>query len=246
MLKNIFKANLFIILSASIIPISYLVGNSYYHGILSVYGLSPDAFPVAASELYMFAYGFITLKFASWWNDLYQFIVNSIGFVLVGVLLLVGFIGFLVYLVKAEETDTFPAWLYWLKKAFDPKANSMSLTLFASFQLMKIIAQLFYLATTVVFVLALLLSIPFKDAKELTVETRQIYLAKGCYVDKDNYWNNCHSLLSKQGSVIAKGLLVAQSTSRVAFFTDKGVKIYSIPVDAVIFREFKLNKEGTS
>lgn len=62
--KSNFKKYLIAAIVALSTPATYLTGLSYYQGILSAYGISSDAFPLATTDIYVqsyFAIGYIIL-----------------------------------------------------------------------------------------------------------------------------------------------------------------------------------------
>jgi hypothetical protein len=73
-----------------------------------------------------------------------------------------------------------------------------------------------------------------KNAAEQAID---LYTEKGCHFEQNKRWSNCKTLQSRDGKVIYEGILIANSDTRIAFFTQAGAIIAEVPRGASIINK---------
>lgn len=245
--KNINKVNLFLALIGIFAPAGYLVGYSYYQGLLSAYGVSTDLFPLTTQEIFVatfYSLGGLLVSLSKFllkifnllflegnviWFSLFAFILTVLFYILIKKPKLPKNIFFDVI---AKIIGKLFYYLHWKNNDFIKAVGLAGLTSYV------LISILYVLMTLSVFWFAFPYASYYKG-QDFAKEKRDDFIKNGCKTIKNRIWSNCKKLNASDGSLIYEGILVAQSNSYVAFFTKDGTFIKKFPSEAYISNTYK-------
>ncbi|MES9902459.1 MAG: hypothetical protein ABW168_07225 [Sedimenticola sp.] len=233
-------------------PAGYIIGVSYYQGVLTAYGVSPDSFPITAHDVYVAAYyaiGLLLLEITRIIGYVFKLVITPPGvyWLVAGLLALILFVYMLIKrlsLPRSTKSECILkvvrkllAYLHWDNNAFSKAVGVTSLLSYGVFTILSVLMML----------AILWFFIPMAahyEGRDVTRKTIDIYLEKGCVVKENEIWSNCKTLLSKDNKAIYTGILVAHSSDYLAFFTEKGSFVLKIPSGAVIVNGLRGEKHN--
>ncbi|WP_321323043.1 hypothetical protein [Thiomicrorhabdus sp.] len=211
----------------------YIIGNAFYQGSLSAYGVSSISFEPSTEELYLHAFYYLSFV----WIDVIRYIadlvrmaerenlLNWFVFMFIGLVVLLAFI-FVIFRIKPRYKE--------ILKSLIKKVEKLYLFLYAelkntAFSMVVFVGPILFMATWV-----LVPSDAYKRGGKQADITITEFLEKGCFTKEGERWSNCKVLKDFSGNVIYKGVFVAQSKDKVAFMTKEGSFVTEIPKGAVI------------
>lgn len=234
-------------LLAILTPTFYLMGSSYYEGLLTVAGVSKDSFPISTQETYVHGFygvGAILIKATS---GLFEFITNLS---LSGIFIILGLCTFLFYSFSKFKNTKLNStiasrimdkckklWIYlhWNNNDF---SRAITITAIGSY----LIVLFLYVLICASFLWWLLPMSSYYVGKSMNFDKLTEFRTHGCQFNKKTGWSNCHTLKSKDGKVIQEGYIIAQNNIRVAFLIKGATNIVTIPKDAVLSRQWQAIK----
>jgi hypothetical protein len=242
---KISKLNLFVVLLGISAPAAYLLGLSYYQGTMEAYGISYATFPISTQEVYVYAFssiGFLLIELTHLAIAAVKFVFSWQGFVWglpISVFLVIFF-----YVIfkkpkapKSLQDSKFItyikqilSYLHWQNNNFTKAISTVG---FLSYLILFVI---YLLIAVALFWFALPLASYYKGFENSEVK-RDKFLENGCIKQAKGIWSNCKLLKSKDGKVIHKGILISQLKDQVAFFSENGSIILTMPKGAMVVNE---------
>ena len=244
------KIHLLLLIFGFTAPIGYLLGTGYYHGYLTAFHVSADAFPLSIQDTYFYVYVFFQVLLIDLKDIVHEFIgflkTNELMALIFFFTLLLVFYSFfkLTSLMKwFSEKERTKQLVNKIKKIDFKKSDFLTATIgsvFVGYLLISILAILpgLYAIWSLVYIPS------YSVAKNFAENARNEYLEKGCFFDEKPF-SNCKELLDKNGKSIMKGLVVVQNTKHIAIFNKKGSFVIEIPPQAKIYSRINLVKEET-
>ncbi|ABA88240.2 hypothetical protein Pcar_0987 [Syntrophotalea carbinolica DSM 2380] len=234
--------NLFIALLGILAPASYLIGLSFHQGSLSAYGINPEVLPFSIQDSYITAYYAVSC-FLSGLSKIIINFLNSIFsapgvFIFIGVVLLSSLLWHCFNKLKPvdkiccfckrfQTIGRIIEYFHW-----DNNGYIRTLFLTSSMSYVLITTSLFFVSISFFW-----FAIPYyayQKGSSVAEKNRDDFISKGCYVKKGDIFSNCKTLISSDGEVVYRGLLVFQTKDMVAFFTNTGSYVSAIPKGAVV------------
>ncbi|WP_444933046.1 hypothetical protein [Microbulbifer sp. JTAC008] len=248
--KKANQINLFLAYLAVLTPAGYLVGLSFYQGKLAALGVSTEVFPLAVQDAYVSAYyaiGYLLIAVSSICSDFLK-LIFSWPRIIYTLIAFCSFIGLCYWIIKSKKRSNSKlkrflwlqikkiiSYLHWKNNDFTKAVGIAGL---ASYGILSI---LYVLAFIAVFWFAIPAASYYRGL-DYGASIRSNYLESGCHIGDDDFWGNCHTVNSKDGKLIFKGILVVHAKDHVAFFHDGGSIVMKIPEGANITKDFRQRK----
>lgn len=241
--KNTFS-NIQILLSltAIVAPVFYLVGLSFYHGLMNTYGVNTDLFNLSIQDIYFSAYIAVLKLLIELKNFVLTSLISWQGLTtLLGIfILIIALTNIYIHQNKIKEHKRL-SWAVALARKinsfFSLDKPSFGGTVTFSSLITFLIANFIALAATIFSLWAIPSTIGYSMGVAAASKKVDIYLEKGCYFERDTRWSNCRTLKSKNGETIYKGILVSHSENLIAFFTKDGAITTQVPDGAILINE---------
>jgi len=231
-------------LLAILAPTFYLIGNSFYEGLLASFGITNSLFPLSVQDTYLNGFYGVGMILFSATKALIEFIADLSPF---GILFVFFISVFVVYLYSKFKNTILDSTIAktiitklkscWKYLHWDNNHFSKALTVTALISYLG--ALVFYTLLCATILWLCLPTAAYIVGKNLNADSLVEFRTGGCQFDQKTGWSNCHTLKSKDGKVIHEGYLTAQNSSRVAFFTKEGSNIFIIPKDAILSRQWQ-------
>lgn len=236
------KLQFILTLIAIIAPIFYLIGLSYYHGIMITYGISTDIFEMTVQDIYVAAYLAIFQLLVFLKDFAHEYLLTwsaviSLVFIFIAVVVIFQLIfhkskvtqlRVIKYLMNNSKT------IITFFSCNKPGFGS-AITFGGLFTLF--IANLGLLVATIFSIWALPYTLGYLPGKYTAEKNIEAFFNKGCYYEQNKMWSNCKILQSKDGKTLYEGILIANSETRIAFFTKAGAVITQIPDGSIIINK---------
>ncbi|HJV06816.1 MAG TPA: hypothetical protein VJ642_05860 [Chromobacteriaceae bacterium] len=232
--KSNFKKYLIAATVALSTPAAYLTGLSYYQGVLSAYGISSDAFPLATTDIYVqsyFAIGYIILAAGQFSSKILNWCFSTPGLYWIsGATLLLITLTYAILKLNHKSRAILSRQNSKIEKILDylnPKDNKFT----KACALIFISSYAIYVIPTAILICAVswwtLPVTAYQRGYDMEIEKVSTFRKLGCTKDNKTIWDKCFTVQDENGKIIHEGILVALSTKEIAIFEKSGSYIFT-------------------
>lgn len=215
-------------------PAAYLTGLGYHQGLLSAYGISSDAFPLATTDIYVhtyFAIGYIILAAGQVSSKILNWCFSTPGiYWITGTIILLISITYSALKLSSKLKNNSSNKKIKTKKIFNylnPKNNKFT----QACALIFISSYAIYIVPVIVSVCAvawwILPVTAYQTGYDMEIEKVNSFRKFGCTKDNKTIWNKCFTVQDEKGNIIHEGILVALSNKEIAILEKTGSYIFT-------------------
>nr|WP_199066253.1 hypothetical protein [Chromobacterium sp. ASV5] len=215
-------------------PAAYLTGLGYYQGVLSAYGISSDAFPLATTDIYVhsyFAIGYIILSAGQISSKILNWFSSTPGiYWFFGAISLSIALTYTTLKFSAKPRNPNPKKRIIIRKIsnyLNPKNNQFT----KACALIFISSYAIYVIPVAILACALAWWIlpvtAYQKGYDLEIEKVDSFRKLGCTKENKTIWDKCFTVQDEKGNIIHEGILVALSDKEIAIFEKTGSYIFT-------------------
>ena len=213
---------------ATVTPISYLSGLSYYQGCLSAVGVEADTFPLSTQYIYINAYFALTnilFNCLSFIISLLKGLNHHSLFILFCTIAIASTVHWCSKLDAEHPVTRWGRHLFALVAHYRNHESAKPLLVILS-TLSSFYFLLYFLAA-VTFCLWMPSYAAYSAGQKSMRKRIQYYTEHGCIADRRTQVNNCTVIKDEHGEIIYKGLLVASNDRHIAIFDQEGSHVFT-------------------
>ncbi|XCN72322.1 MAG: hypothetical protein Q3M24_18770 [Candidatus Electrothrix aestuarii] len=225
--------------SATIVPIAYLLGSSYYQGYLSAFGVEAKNFPISTQEVYIYSYEYVSNFLFRIWSYILIMLEYPEKFWILIILLVTILICYVILTVQDKY--------HFLRDFFRELLKTFSFSSWRINNFTKSIWITFIAFESASLIIIFLLIIPFSwwgipmlgqsEGQRVALLTKTPFEKNGCSAQKNTGIDSCSIIQDKDGKILHEGLLIAISDKDIAMFKKDGSYIFTRQNDWVIRRK---------
>jgi len=230
---------------------TYVVGESFYQGLLSGQGFSSGHFPINIDEKYLMAfYALVIYLFSTveplngFWQSVFDVDWQSVATLLtisIAIQILVRFIFYLKKTKPLVNKNTTPQVSKGLKSVVQKLILEPLITLGIMYAMLIFTLLVLVLTIYLVGVINLPWSVGLEKGLKLTEEFQK----NKCSYSKETKWNKCIEIIDVSGKVLHKGKLVVRNQNTIGLLDEKDGRalVYQLKDDDLIVRYSNHNQQ---
>ncbi len=239
-----------IVLISTIFPfIGYLIGYSYYNGYMSAYGLSDFEFPLAAADIYYYAYlgigdALLLLTTVLSKNVFYYVLIGCglslIFYLVINIKSVLKFLDAMFYKIISKLLKRFVAKM---KSSNEFRLKVIKIIdiiekIFACFQYSHIsllILQAFLISILIYWMPVLIFN---QLGKDKAISEIQLFIKNNCVPKPNQKLNSCINILDENKKILYTGKLITYNlqSNRIAIMQKNEINIIQLKPDYIINR----------
>lgn len=213
------------ILTAIIAPGAFLVGNAYYDGYLSAFGVSGDDLPIDTVTTYVHAYDVIGVFLITLAEKMIGHMGEYLWWVIFAVLgygLMLGLV-----VIGSRRYSAMPSGrgLKSILQKWHPKNNDVAAVSLVTGLLTYLVAAAFVFVVMIAFFWVVIPESARQQGAGDADKRIALLKAKGCHYQEADGWSNCVVVAGDKGKVLYKGLLVGANEKNIILYTSDGARI---------------------
>ncbi len=228
---------------ATIPPVAYLIGYSFYQGYLNEFGVDSDIFPISTQYVYINAYHaviYVSIRFLSIFIELTKGAISCYS----GLIILLTILAMLAVSWYLTNKDDHPAKKI-IKRRLSFLVNCKRNNFIKSVGIIWMITSFLFFLMYCLLVFVMLWFPPsyaaYSEGQRIATNRIEMFRKNGCNIDRKTNLNKCASFFTKDengnNKILHEGLLIAINEKQIALFEKDGTFILPLKDDYILQRK---------